>query len=312
MPGKVYQQPRRLAVTPKYLKIQRMKSSIVIYLVDDDEDDIFLMKDALTTLIEDVDIIELSDGQSLLDNLDQPQQPALILLDMNMPKVNGLEALEQLKSNPKTQHIPVVMVSTTASKQHIRQAYQLGINAFITKPVSVDDYMMMANTVKACYLSKYDSLNLMNTPAVFKDKTILVVEDDPDQWEIMSHVFRKKMPLVKIIRTYDRMSTLDYLTDQWNLSKPRPELIILDLYLPTRRDGLNLLDSFRYFFRIHKLAPVPIIVFSYSESREDIKLSYSHRANSYMVKSSDFNESFLYLETVCRYWWHTIAMPQKD
>jgi len=290
-----------------------MEGNKLIYLVEDDEDDVFLIKEALQRVITNVDIVELNDGQSLLENLEQnePQQLALILMDMNMPRVNGLEALHLLKTNPKTQHIPVVMVSTSASQDHIRQAYQQGINAFITKPVSIEDYTYMAHTVNACYLNNYLALDEVETPDKFNDKSILILEDDDDQWAIMNHIFKKRMPGVNIIRMSDRMSTLDYLTDRWNESKTSPHLIILDLYLPTRRDGLNLLDSFRYFFTIHRLPPIPIIVFSFSESQEDIKLSYSHRANAYMIKSRDFTESFSYLERVCHFWWHTISLPKK-
>jgi CheY-like chemotaxis protein len=293
--------------------VRKMEPSKLIYLVDDDEDDILLMKDALKNVMEDVDIVELSDGLSLLERLEksEPQQPALILMDMNMPRVNGLEALHLIKTNPKTQHIPLVMVSTSASPQHISEAYQHGVNAFITKPVSINDYELMACTVNACYLNNYKALYSLKAPKKFKGKSILVVEDDPDQWEMMSHIFRMRMPDVNITRTNDPTSTLDYLTDQWKTSKASPELIILDLYLPTRREGLNLLDSFRYFFAIHRLQPVPIIVFTHSESEEDMKLSYTHKANAYMVKSRDFTQSIAYLETLCHFWWHTIALPKK-
>ena len=290
-----------------------MKNSKLIYLVDDDEDDIFLMKEALEKVITDIDIREISDGQSLLESLEQnqPQQPAVILMDMNMPRLNGLEALHVLRTNPKTQHIPVVMVSTSASPDHIWQAYQRGINAFITKPVSLADYTFMAHTVNACYLNNYQALDTVAVPAIRNHKSILVIEDDPDQWELMSHIFKMRMPEVTLTRISDRPGTLDYLTNHWNQTKPAPELIILDLYLPTRRDGLNLLDSIRYFFTIHRLQPVPVIVFSFSENQEDIKLSYSHRANAYMVKSRNLHETVSNLEKVCHFWWNTISLPKK-
>lgn len=85
-----------------------MKNSKLIYLIDDDEDDIFLIRDALERVISGTNIIELYDGQSLLESLEQsqPKQPAVILMDMNMTRVNGLEALDVLKTSPKTQHIP--------------------------------------------------------------------------------------------------------------------------------------------------------------------------------------------------------------
>jgi DNA-binding NarL/FixJ family response regulator len=63
---------------------------------------------------------------------------------------------------------------------------------------------------------------------------------------------------------------------------------------------------------IHKLAPVPVIVFSFSDHQEDVKASYRHRANAYMVKSLDLNESFSCLQDLCHFWWDTITLPKKQ
>ena len=292
-----------------------MENSKLIYLVDDDQDDLLLMKEALKMVMQDVDIVEFNDGKELLDFIilqKEEHKPALILMDINMPRVNGLEALHALKLNLKLQDIPIVIISTSSDQQQIRQAYKQGVSAFITKPVSIKDYRLVAHAIIACYLNHYRSIeSMIVSQDKFRDKSILVIEDNADQWELMRHSLKISLPDMGIIRMRDRMSTLDYLTHQWNVLKRPPELIILDLYLPTRREGLNLLDSINYFFIIHRLPPVPVIIFSSSESREDIKLCYQHRANAYFVKSLDLNQSYSFLETVCHFWWNTISLPKK-
>lgn len=291
-----------------------MRTSKIIYLVDDDADDVMLIREALQDVINDVRIIEVADGKELLDLIslqDKDSGPELILLDMNMPRMNGLEALSFLKTNPETKHIPVVMVSTTADQHLIRKAYEEGISAFIAKPVAINEYITMAQAVNVCFMNDYRCRRLAMSES-YKDKSILVIEDDEDQWHLMKFTLKQSMPDVDIIRMSSKSTTLDFLTDEWNNLKPAPELIIMDLYLPTRREGLNLLDSIRYFFILHKLAAVPIIVFSSSNHEEDIKESYRHRANSYMIRSLDSENSFSSLQNLCHFWWNTITLPKRN
>lgn len=291
-----------------------MNSTKQIYLVDDDPDDIMLIREALHEVMGEVDIAEVSNGEELLNLLSQSKdhkKPALILMDMNMPRVGGLEALSILKSDPQTRRIPVVMISTTTDRSQIMQAYQKGINAFIVKPVLAEEYHRMAQAINVCFLNHYQSVGDLAIHRNFKGKSVLMIEDNDDHWELMRLALKKNMPEVNLIRMGDRDSTLDFLTDKWNQLKPAPELIIMDLYLPTRREGLNLLDSIRYFFRLHKLPPVPVVVFSYSDGIEDREACYEHQANAYMVKSLA-DTSLAYIKSLCYFWWETITPPKKN
>ena len=102
-----------------------------IYLVDDDEDDRMLIRQALESVSEEIEIVEFTNGKELLavleDNLSV--EPSLILIDMNMPIMNGAEALSALKNRSDLRHIPVVLLSTSESSNFIEQAYQFGANA---------------------------------------------------------------------------------------------------------------------------------------------------------------------------------------
>lgn len=117
---------------------------ITILLADDDEDDRMLAKDALTESRLANDLYMVADGEELMDYLlrrgqyaaqaDSPR-PGLILLDLNMPKMDGREALKEIKSHPSLRRIPVVVMTTSQAEEDIYRTYDLGANSFITKPV---------------------------------------------------------------------------------------------------------------------------------------------------------------------------------
>jgi CheY-like chemotaxis protein len=116
-------------------------------MADDDVDDRLLAKDALTEcrLANDLHFVE--NGEELLDYLrhrgkfaklaDSPH-PGLILLDLNMPKKDGREALKEIKADPELRKIPVVVLTTSKADTDIGSIYELGANSFISKPVSFD------------------------------------------------------------------------------------------------------------------------------------------------------------------------------
>jgi len=120
---------------------------ITILLADDDADDRMLTRDALaeSRLANNLKFVE--DGEQLLDYLcrrgnyaspDDSPRPGLILLDLNMPRKDGREALREIKSNPNLRHIPIVVLTTSKAEEDIYRTYDLGVNSFITKPVTFE------------------------------------------------------------------------------------------------------------------------------------------------------------------------------
>ena len=121
--------------------------SIVILMADDDADDRLLAKDALAEcrLANELHFVE--NGEELLEFLHHKgkfsqqassPRPGLILLDLNMPKKDGREALKEIKSDPELRKIPVVVLTTSKADTDIGRIYELGANSFISKPVSFD------------------------------------------------------------------------------------------------------------------------------------------------------------------------------
>ena len=120
-----------------------------IIVVEDSPYDAEMIVDALKIKGLAKKIMVLEDGSLVLDyifsqgrfkNNESKPNPKLILLDLKMPKVNGIEALKQLKSNPETQHIPVVVLTSSKEEIDIKTAYKFGANSYIVKPVDFEGF----------------------------------------------------------------------------------------------------------------------------------------------------------------------------
>jgi CheY-like chemotaxis protein len=120
---------------------------ITILMADDDEEDLQMTQEALQESRLGNDFRFTFDGEELMDYLlrrgqyvdpaDSPK-PGLILLDLNMPKKDGREALAEIKSNPELRKIPVIVLTTSRAEEDIFRTYDLGVSSFITKPVTFD------------------------------------------------------------------------------------------------------------------------------------------------------------------------------
>jgi CheY-like chemotaxis protein len=125
--------------------VTRAGKSILILMADDDPDDRMLTQEALEESRLANELRFVRDGEELMDYLlrrgayadpDSSPRPGLILLDLNMPRLDGREALREIKSNPALRQIPVLVMSTSQAEEDIYRTYDLGANSFITKPVT--------------------------------------------------------------------------------------------------------------------------------------------------------------------------------
>jgi CheY-like chemotaxis protein len=131
-------------------------SGIVILMADDDDDDYLLTQKALKQSKLLNTLVRVKDGEELLDYLNRRgdftdtaacPRPGVILLDLNMPRKDGREALKEIKSDPELREIPVVVFTTSKAEEDIYKSYQLGVNSFITKPVTFEGLIKVVQTL---------------------------------------------------------------------------------------------------------------------------------------------------------------------
>ena len=123
------------------------KKSCVIVLADDDSDDRLLVRDAMAECEWDADLRFVENGEELIDYLTRrgkyaelasAPRPGLILLDLNMPRKDGREALREIRADPELRRIPIVVLTTSKADTDVESLYELGANSFISKPVQFD------------------------------------------------------------------------------------------------------------------------------------------------------------------------------
>ncbi len=129
---------------------------ITILVAEDDADDRLMIKEALeeSRLANDIHFVE--DGEELMDYLchqgkyaqrtGQPL-PGLLLLDLNMPRKDGREALKEIKASPELRRMPVVVLTTSQAEEDILRTYDLGVSSFITKPVTFGALVELMKTL---------------------------------------------------------------------------------------------------------------------------------------------------------------------
>lgn len=137
------------------------RKPIIILLVDDDSEDRMLAQEALTHIPMDHQVHAVPDGFTLMDYLrrqgafaelkDKPL-PSLILLDLNMPGMSGMEALQEIKADPLFRRIPIVILTTSELKEDVQQSYDLGANSFITKSVTYNNMVEVVEEIGKYWL----------------------------------------------------------------------------------------------------------------------------------------------------------------
>ena len=129
---------------------------IIILMAEDDLDDQLLTKEALTESLVVNDLYFVQDGVELMEYLQRKGKyadkntspfPDLILLDLNLPRMDGREALEKIKSDPSLKSIPIVVLTTSQAEEDIFRSYALGASGFISKPVTFPELVKVMKTL---------------------------------------------------------------------------------------------------------------------------------------------------------------------
>ncbi len=134
-------------------------SEIQILLVEDNEGDILLTLEAFKELKVKNTVSVVKDGEEAIEFLKKQNQfvdstiPHLILLDINMPKLNGIEVLDFIKKDEKLKKIPVVMLTTSSSESDISECYEKSANCFITKPLDFGKFLSIVEAIETFWFT---------------------------------------------------------------------------------------------------------------------------------------------------------------
>jgi CheY-like chemotaxis protein len=136
--------------------MQSKSRPISILIADDDPDDRMLTQDAWQENRLANELVFVQDGEELLEylyrrgrytHLAEEPLPGLILLDLNMPRKDGREALREIKADPDLRRIPIVVLTTSKAEEDIYRTYDLGVNSYIIKPVTFDSLVAILKTL---------------------------------------------------------------------------------------------------------------------------------------------------------------------
>jgi two-component system, chemotaxis family, response regulator Rcp1 len=124
-----------------------------ILLVEDNAGDVRLTREALREADVSVELTAVADGEQALAFLRGEgagtRRPDLILLDLNLPKKNGLEVLEEIKRDPELRRTPVIMLTTSSSTRDIAACYDRGVNCYVVKPLDLDDFTRLVQAINS-------------------------------------------------------------------------------------------------------------------------------------------------------------------
>jgi CheY-like chemotaxis protein len=127
--------------------------SRTILLVEDNAGDVRLTREALLEAQVDAELVAVPDGEQALAFLrGEAATPELILLDLNLPKKNGLEVLEEVKGDPGLRRVPVIMLTTSSSARDIAACYDRGVNCYVVKPLELDDFTALIGAINRFWL----------------------------------------------------------------------------------------------------------------------------------------------------------------
>jgi CheY-like chemotaxis protein len=211
----------------------------IILLVDDDEETYNLYSDFLAS--SGFSVVGANDGQEAI-RVAQHERPDLVIMDLGLPLLDGCEATRQLRSDPRTRHIPILAMTGYVQRHFIELARQAGCDAFLSKPCPLERLLAEAR-------------RLIGLPATTQSEAsrprILIVEDDDEIREALMYVLEQQGYAVEEAR--NGREALELLHEH-----EAPRLILLDLMMPVM-DGWQ----FRHAqLEDPQLARIPVVVLS--------------------------------------------------
>lgn len=128
--------------------LRKARELPVILIADDDRDDRLMIQRALEHSRLRNPMETVGDGEELMDYLREQRRPALVLLDLDMPRKSGREALREVKTDPDLRSLPIIVLTTSELDEDVTESYDVGANAYITKPVTFDKLVQAMNSLQ--------------------------------------------------------------------------------------------------------------------------------------------------------------------
>jgi diguanylate cyclase (GGDEF)-like protein/PAS domain S-box-containing protein len=256
------------------------RAFIEVLLIEDSPGDAFLTKQTLAEANPSIRLHVVTDGVDAIAFLRHEgvyvnaPRPNLILLDLNLPKINGHEILTQIKSDIRLRMIPTVILTSSESEPDILKSYQLDANCFLTKPMRLEAFEALLKTINDFWLTKSklptSDAEKMSKKAI---KALLVVEDNPGDARLLQEMLNERGASISKISHAQTMAEAEKL-----IAENAFDMILLDLGLP----DANGLGAVR---RAHAAAPrVPLVVLTGLDDETLAALALQEGAQDYLIK----------------------------
>jgi len=297
-----------------------------VLVVEDSAGDVRLMQEAFRELDTSIKMHVAYDGIEAMAFLERQgvhvdaPRPDLILLDLNMPKMDGREVLARIKNNDRLRTIPTIILTTSDAPNDITTSYERQANCCLKKPMLLEDFETLVQHLSGLWLTGPNSPpqnhgprrsagfgNLPSKAEVGVD--VLLVEDNAADVRLMQEAFRELDTSIKLHVAYDGIEAMAFLgRGGVHVDAPRPDLILLDLNMP-KMDGREVLARIK---KDNSLRNIPIVILTTSESEADIMVSYQLQASCYIRKPAQWEAFDAIVRTINALWLTKVEVPQKQ
>ena len=305
---------------------------IDILLVDDSPADVWLTRDALSRARLDSNVMAAHDGAEALAMLRRgPTRPDLILLDLNMPRMDGREFLAEIKADTELKMIPVIVLTTSDAERDASTCYRSQCGCYITKPVTIDEFNHVIEQVSAFWgavvrlparteaamdpaeragnAGGSPSFHTGRRAAESRPVDVLLIEDQSTHAMIIEEALSAAGVPARLQRAVDGCEALAMLRREGKFAAvPRPDMILLDVIMP-RKSGHEVLAEVK---QDDDLKSIPIVVLSSADGQVDVLTAYRHMANCFVAKPDSYPRFREAVAALYDFWLTNVRLPRKS
>jgi len=304
-----------------------------VLLVEDSPGDLRLTQEAFREVNPFVELHIANDGVEAMAflrkqgrYLDAPR-PDLVLLDLNLPKMDGREVLAYIKEDVALKTIPTVILTSSEAESDVVKSYQLQANCYLSKPMHFEAFHSLVKSINDFWLTRVKLPQQRkgndkgeNRPlaggAIMKaiggngmPIQVLLVEDSPGDVRLTQEAFRDANQSILLHVAADGVEAMAFLRREGaHAQAPRPDLILLDLNLP-KMDGREVLAHIK---ENDNLKTIPTVILTTSDAESDIVKSYELQANCYLTKPVQLDAFEGLVKSINDFWLTKVKLPQQE